>query len=363
MLIRPDRERWAVEVFGLRKQFLSRQGLPPGYGVGSAQWIISNLVKFRGKANFCRPVDGVDLKIGRGELFSLLGPNGAGKTTLIKCLATLLEIDEGAAFVNGYSVRSSPDQVRLSINLVGSGYWVGFDWNMTATQNLHFFGSLYGLSARERQERIDYTLELLSLTKLARATPRTMSAGERQRLLLAKGFMIRAPIVFLDEPTVGLDPTGAREVRDFIKQELIGDLGVSGILTTHRMMEAEMLSQRIGVMNRGRIIACGTPAELKRSAGRRSILEVRATSVSEQAVGAVRQLRGVIAAAVSPAGEGVADELLRVHCDDADALVGHIVDALKSQSANLLSVEPQEPTLEDAFIALTEEENTRAWTR
>jgi ABC-2 type transport system ATP-binding protein len=289
-------------------------------------------------------------------LFSLLGPNGAGKTTLIKCLATLLEIDEGEAFVNGYNVRSRPDQVRLSINLVGSGYWVGFDWNMTATQNLHFFGALYGLTWKERQERIDYTLELLSMTSLAGATPRTMSAGERQRLLLAKGFMIKAPIVFLDEPTVGLDPTGAREVRDFIYKELICNLGVSGILTTHRMAEAEMLSQRVAIMNRGRIIACGTHAELKQTAGRRSILEVRATAISERALWTIKRLPGVIAAAVSPAGEEVAEDLLRVHCQDADALTGYIVDALRKQDVKIISVEPQEPTLEDVFMALTDEE-------
>ena len=356
MLIRPNPERWAVEVFRLRKQFLSRRGLPPGYGVGSAQWIISNLVKYRKKAQFCRPVDGVDLKIKRGELFGLLGPNGAGKTTLIKCLATLLEIDEGEAFVNGHSVRSRPDQVRLSINLVGSGYWVGFDWNMTATQNLHFFGALYGLTHKERKECIDYTLELLGLTNLANATPRTMSTGERQRLLLAKGFMIKAPIVFLDEPTVGLDPTGAREVRDFIHRELVCNLGVSGIVTTHRMAEAEALSQRVAIMNRGRIVASGTPAELKQMVSRRSILEVRATAISEQVVGTVKTLRGVIAVAAAPAGEEVTEDMLRVHCDDADALIGPLVDLLRSQSAEVLSVDPQEPTLEDAFMALTEEE-------
>jgi ABC-2 type transport system ATP-binding protein len=356
LLIKPDRDHWAIETFGLRKQFLSRRGLPPGYGVGSAQWIISNLVKYRQKAQFCLPVDGVDLKVKRGELLSLLGPNGAGKTTLIKCLSTLLQIDEGEAFVNGYNVRSHPDQVRLSINLVGSGHWVGFDWNMTATQNLHFFGALYGLGHKERQERIDYTLDLMRLTTLANSTPRTMSTGERQRLLLAKGFMIKAPIIFLDEPTVGLDPTGAREVRDFIHQEMICNMGVSGILTTHRMAEAERLSQRVAIMNRGRIVACATPTELKQMAGRRSILEVRASAINERVVGTVKNLRGVLAAAASPAGEEVTEDLLRVHCNDADALMGPIMDVLRNENAGVLSVEPQEPTLEDAFMALTEEE-------
>lgn len=350
-----DSKSWAIEAFNLQKRFLSRDSLPPGFGAGSAQWIISSLIKYRKKARWAYPVNGVDLKVARGELLSLLGPNGAGKTTLIKCLATLLEVDGGEAFVNGFDIRKQADQVRLSINVVGSGYWVGFDWTMTATQNLHFFGSLYGLSRAERQERIEYALELLGMTHLARTTPKTMSAGERQRLLLAKGFMIKAPIVFLDEPTVGLDPTGAREVREFIQKELIGKLGISGILTTHRMVEAEALCKRIAIMNQGRIIACGTPLELKRLAGQRAILEVRAASVPDAALETVKHLRGVLAAAVTPASDEVAaEDLLRVHCENIDTVRGPIVDALRNQSAEIISVEPQEPTLEDAFMALTE---------
>ena len=350
----PDPQRWAVEVFRLEKRFVSRQGLPVGWGFGNAHWMISNLIKYRKKLEWCRAVDGVDLQVARGELLGLLGPNGAGKTTLMKCLATLLHIDGGEAFVNGFSVRSEPDQVRLSMNLVGSGHWIGFDWGMTVTQNLHFFGSLYGLNKAERQERIDQTLEQLGLTQLARKTPRTLSAGERQRMLLAKGFMIRAPVFFLDEPTVGLDPDGARNVREFIRQELIGASGTSGILTTHRMPEAEALCSRIAIMNQGRLVACGTPAELKRLAGQRSILHVRARILPAPAVEAVRKIDGVRTAVVAPVGGESLEESLRVHCDDADGLAGHIVDILRNQGAAITLVETEEPTLEDAFIALTD---------
>ncbi len=350
----PDPSRWAVEVRGLRKRFVTRQGLPVGWGFGNAHWIISSLLKYRQKREWKQAVDGVDLKVERGEVFGLLGPNGAGKTTLLKCLATLLSVDEGEAYVNGYSVRTQPDEVRLSMNLVGSGHWAAFDWGMTVVQNLHFFGALYGLSRSERSERIEHTLERLGLTARAKDTPMTLSAGERQRMLLAKGFMIRTPVFFLDEPTVGLDPDGAREVHEFITRELIGGSGTSGILTTHRMDEAEALCSRIAIMNRGRVVACGTPLELKRLVGERSVLEVRAVSVPREVVGEVRALPGVRAAALAPVGDESLEESLRVHCEDVEAIGRRVVGMLERAGAEVRSLESQDPTLEDAFIALTD---------
>lgn len=350
----PDPYRWAVEVFQLKKQFVARQGLPTDWSVGGAHWLISTLIKYRKKRKRLQAVDGVNLKVSRGELLGLLGPNGAGKTTLIKCLATLLSIDEGEAFVNGFSVRTQPDMVRVSMNLVGSDHWMGFDWGLTVIQNLHFFGSLYGLSKAERKHRIEQTLERLGLKHLANETPRPLSSGERQRLLLAKGFMIRAPVFFLDEPTVGLDPAGAREVREFILEELIGRSRTSGILTTHRIIEAEMLCSRIAIMNQGRIIATGTPLELKRLVGQRSILEIRGTKMHPTAVEAVRQIRGVRAAVAAPVGSESLEESLRVHCEDIDALTGRVVDVLRSQGTEITFVDIGFPTLEDTFIALTD---------
>jgi ABC-2 type transport system ATP-binding protein len=346
--------RWAVEIFELEKRFQSRKGMPMDWGMGGAHWIISSLVKYRKKLEWCRAVDGVSLKVARGELLGLLGPNGAGKTTLMKCLATLLEIDGGEAFVNGFSVQEQPAGVRLSMNLVGCGHWVAFDWGMTVTQNLHFFGSLYGLTKAERQERIDHTLELLGLGHVARRTPGDLSSGERQRILLAKGFMIRTPIFFLDEPTVGLDPQGARDVRDYIQKELIGKSGTSAILTTHRMPEAEALCSRIAIMHQGRVVACGTPLELKALAGERSVLEIRAVSMPAAAVEAVRRMPDVRNAVAAPVGGDSLEESLRVHSDDADTFAGRGVDLLRRQGVEITSVEVQEPSLEDAFIALTE---------
>lgn len=333
----PKPDRWAVEVWGVKKRFVTRQGLPVGWGFGNAHWIISSLIKYRQQREWKQAVDGVDLNVERGELFGLLGPNGAGKTTLLKCLATLLSIDECEAFVNGYSVRTHPDEVRLSMNLVGSGHWAAFDWGMTVTQNLHFFGTLYGLSKAERTERIEHTLEKLGLTERAKDTPMTLSAGERQRLLLAKGFMIRTPVFFLDEPTVGLDPDSAREVRDFITRELIGRTGTSGILTTHRMDEPEALCSRIAIMNRGRVVACGTPLQLKQLAGEHSILEVRASPIPATVVRAVKKIHGVRAAATAPADSEGMEESMRVHCEDLDGLVDRIMDTLTGAQSQIQS--------------------------
>ncbi len=351
--ILPDPERWAVEVYGLEKRFVRRQGLPGDTSVGSFQWLYSTLLKYRNKPEFVRALNGVDLRVARGEVLGLLGPNGAGKTTLIKCLATLLKLDGGEAYVNGYNVRTQPDEVRLSINLVGSGHWVGFDWGLTIEQNLHFFGSLYGLSRSERQERIDQTLGRLGLEEYRRATPDVLSAGQRQRMLLAKGFMVRTPVFFLDEPTVGLDPEGARDVREFIRTQLIGHTGTSAILTTHRMNEAEALCGRIAIMDRGKVVAHGTPLELRRLAGERSVLEIHTRPVPLAALAAVREIGGVLTAAVSPVGGEGLEESLRVHCEDVDRTCESVIATLKDHGVNVLSLEQQETTLEDAFIGIT----------
>jgi ABC-2 type transport system ATP-binding protein len=350
----PDASRWVVETFGVRKRFAIREGLPVGFGWGQDHWLVSSVIKYRKKVKWFQALDGVDLKIARGEMLGLLGPNGAGKTTFIKCLATLLGMDGGEAYVNGFNVRTQPDDVRLSMNLVGSGHWIAFDWAMTLTQNLHFFGSLYGLNKSHREERIAYTLSLLGLTHLAKRTPRIMSSGERQRMLLAKGFMVRTPLFLLDEPTVGLDPLGSLEVREFIRKEFVGKSDRSGILTTHRMVEAEALCRRIAIMNKGRIVAEGTTSELKRLAGQPRVMDIRGTSIPAEAIEAVKRTNGVRTAAVSPVGSESVEESLRVHCENIDAVTDRVVDTLRSHGATVRSVEFQEPTLEDTFLALTD---------
>ncbi|MBI2940267.1 MAG: ABC transporter ATP-binding protein [Chloroflexi bacterium] len=195
------------------------------------------------------------------------------------------------------------------------------------------------MSRAERQERIEQTLERLGLSHLARSTPRTLSAGERQRMLLAKGFMIRTPVFFLDEPTVGLDPDGTRDVQEFIKTELIGRSGTAGILTTHRMAEAEALCGRIAIMHRGRIIACGTPLELKRLAGQHPVLEIRAPSLPPAAIAAVRQRRHPLSAPVR--GGGPAARRPAVSGGDKESRAGWYADALDVRRSTARTADPR----------------------
>jgi len=177
------------------------------------------------------------------------------------------------------------------------------------------------------------------------------SARERSRVITTPQG-IRTPVCFLDEPTVGLDPDGAYQVREFITRELVGS-GTSGILTTHRMSEAEDLCARVAIMDRGRIVAAGTPRELKQSVGERSVLEVRAEPVPREVVEAVRRLSGVRAAVTAPAGEDGLEESLRVHCEDLDATPARVRDTLAASGVVVHSMNAEEPSLEDVFIAVT----------
>jgi ABC-2 type transport system ATP-binding protein len=354
MNYKPDPSQWGIEVIGIEKRFRTRKGLPPGYSLGAAHWLISNLIRLRRKPVYSCPLDKVDLKVERGELLGLLGPNGAGKTTLIKCLSTLLEPDGGSAFVNGFDIRTEADQVRRSINLVGSGHWVAFDWNLSIEENLHFFGTLFGLNRHERRKRIASSLELLRLSHLANETPRTLSTGERQRMLLAKSFMVQAPVAFLDEPTVGLDANGSREVRNFIQKELVGCRGISGILTTHRLAEAESLCRRIAIMNQGKIIACGTPSELKRLGAVTGYLEVRVTALPSAAVERVKGLRGVKAAVAFSGPEGSNEARLRVRCISVESVASDIIEIIRSHEGRVIAMEPEELSLEDVYLSLIE---------
>lgn len=347
----------AVRARGITKSFVSREGLGLGSTWGDAHWIVSSILKYRQEKRWKHALNGVDLEVRRGEFLGLLGPNGAGKTTLLRCLATLLTMDEGEAAVNGYDVVGEPDEVKLSMNMVGSSGWSAFDWGLTVRQNLHFFSTLYGLPKAERDGRIDATLEWLGLTEHAKSKPPTLSSGERQKMSLAKAFMVRTPVYFLDEPTVGLDPDGAHQVRDFITRELIGS-GASGILTTHRMDEAEDLCARVAIMDAGGIVAVGTPLELKRAVGERSILEVRAPRVPREVVTELKLLPGVRAALVAPAGEDGLEDSLRVHCEDIDGVPTRVEKALIGAGVTVRSMEAEEPTLEDVFIAMTNQRIT-----
>jgi ABC-2 type transport system ATP-binding protein len=221
---------------------------------------VQDLVKAFGGKVPVRALDGLDLTVERGGVYGLLGPNGAGKTTLIRVLATLLEPDRGRVRVAGIDVRRHPAEVRARIGLAGQ--YAAVDDHLTGRENVEMVGRLYGLPRRQARRQAVEVLERIGLTQVADRQVRTYSGGMRRRLDLAASLVGRPQVLFLDEPTAGLDPQARRGTWDLVR-DLRAD-GVSVILTTHYMDEAEQLADDVAIIDGGRVIAQGTPEELCR---------------------------------------------------------------------------------------------------
>ncbi len=240
-------------------------------------------------------VRGVSFSIAEGELFGLLGPNGAGKTTTIKMLITLLIPTSGEARILGHDVVKDARWVRERIGYVFGGER-GLYERLSARDNLRYFAELYGVDPARQRARIDELLELVGLKGREKERVEGYSRGMRQRLHVARGLLHDPPVVFLDEPTIGVDPVGARELRATIASLTTG--GKTVLLTTHYMFEADSLCDRIAVIAGGEIVAQGTPQELKAGVADGSVVEVEVFGVEERTVERVRQLAGVRAVTV-----------------------------------------------------------------
>jgi len=298
-------------------------------------------------------VDHVNLKVKRGEFFGLLGPNGAGKTTLIKLLTCLLYPDEGTALVNGFDVRKQRDEVRASMNVIISGGWLGFNFFLTVQQNLEFFARLYGLPKQLAQERIEETLTVLDLKDQREEVPLYLSSGMRQKLLLGKAFLVKAPVLFLDEPTIGLDPRAAYNVRDFVKNKLNREYGITVFMSTHYMEEADLLCDRVAIMHEGRIVAVDIPDSLKLSVKKGDLLELKVTNMTPNLAERIKGLDGVddvVAHIMDPvAGVG----FLRVHTPNSREILAELTQLVEKEGAEIKFIRNVDPTLEDVFIEFT----------
>jgi len=293
-------------------------------------------------------VRGVSFEIAKGELFGLLGPNGAGKTTTIKMLITLLIPTAGEARVLGYDVVKDAREVRKRIGYVFGGERGVYE-RLSGYDNLRYFAELYGVPAREQKGRIEELLQLVGLRGREHERAEGYSRGMKQRLHIARGLLHDPPVMFLDEPTIGLDPVGARELRATISA--LADAGKTILLTTHYMFEADSLCDRIAVINRGQIVAEGTPAHLKSRVATGSVVEVEVYGVAEETVTRLKALNGVRAVSIEEREQA---QVLTVQTDTGAQLTHAILGHL--DGANVGRVSQREPTLEDAYVALVTEE-------
>jgi ABC-2 type transport system ATP-binding protein len=301
---------------------------------------------FRRRGLEVEAVRGVSFAIEEGELFGLLGPNGAGKTTTIKMLITLLIPTSGSARVLGRDVVTEARWVRERIGYVFGGDR-GLYERLSALDNLRYFAELYGVEPRRQKARIGELLELVGLAGRERERVEGYSRGMRQRLHIARGLLHDPPVVFLDEPTIGVDPVGARELR-----ATIASLTASGktvLLTTHYMFEADALCDRIAVIAKGRIVAEGTPRELKGRVSEGTVVEIEAYGVDDGAVDRLREIEGVTTVALEEREQA---QLVVVQAapgfEPTQAVLGRL------EGVEVGRVTSREPTLEDAYVALVE---------
>jgi ABC-2 type transport system ATP-binding protein len=284
-------------------------------------------------------LDGFDLHVPAGVIHGLLGPNGAGKTTAVKALATLIDLDGGTASVAGYDVRTQAARVRRSIGLVGQSAAV--DEVLGGHQNLVMFGRLYGLGKAEAQARADELLDTFGLTEAAHRPAKTYSGGMRRRLDIAAGLILTPAVLFLDEPTTGLDPRARNEVWTSVRE--VAGRGTTVLLTTQYLDEADQLASAITVVDHGRVIAEGTPEQLKRQVGGDRVIIT---------------LRGPVGETAQRLG-GLADEDDRTITIEVTSGLADIVRALDDLGIVPEDLRLRHPTLDEAFLALTEKEAVR----
>ena len=302
---------------------------------------------FRRSRKEVEAVKGVSFHIERGEVFGLLGPNGAGKTTTIKMLITLLLPTGGSASILGLDVVRDAREVRRHIGYVFGGDRGLYD-RLSALDNLRYFSELYGVAPRSQKARIGELLELVGLTGREHERVEGFSRGMRQRLHIARGLLHDPELLFLDEPSIGIDPVGARELRATI--EGLREQGKTILLTTHYMFEADELCDRLAVIRKGEFVAEGTPAELKARVSAGSVLEVETFGgLAEGLVDALTSVTGVRSASVDVRGQ--AESIIvqvQPGADVTTAVLGRLGDVRVGRVVN------REPTLEDAYVELVQ---------
>jgi ABC-2 type transport system ATP-binding protein len=294
-------------------------------------------------------IDHLDLRIAEGEFFSLLGPNGAGKTSTIKILCTLLLPDGGACRVAGFDVLKQPVDVRRSIGVSIRGERSVY-WKLTGRQNLEYFASLYGIRGKTARARIEEVVEIVGLTDRIDDYVERYSMGMKQRLALGVSLVHRPPVLLLDEPTIGLDPNGARGLRTLLKDDLCRKHGVTVLYTTHYMQEADDLSDRLAIIHKGKKVADGTPTEVRGALGDSRVVEMTTSGDASKVIASLKD--HPLVSKVSLHNERPGFTLLRIQARQSLTSVSQLAAVLPPE-VDVRSVQLVQPSLEDVFVSLT----------
>jgi ABC-2 type transport system ATP-binding protein len=303
---------------------------------------VKNLTKTFGKFT---AVDDINFEVKKGEIFGLLGPNGAGKSTTLRMLSTLSRPTKGTATIGGYDTVKDDLQVRKLIGIVSEKMII---YNrLTARENLRFFGSLYNIPTEALEKRIDDLLEFVQLTKFKDAQVGTFSTGMRQRMNVVRALLNTPQVLFLDEPTLGLDPQTSVEIRDYIKK-LNRENGTTVILTTHMMVDADILCDRIAIVDHGKVIALDTSTNLKKiiSGGDTMIIKLEIANLTPKLIDAVKAIDCIDAVNQ----ENNTQLRIIVHGEDA---FDKIIDTVRKDDGKITSISNLQPTLEDVFLHIT----------
>jgi len=303
---------------------------------------------FKAKDQTVKALDKVSVSIGEGEIFGLLGPNGAGKTTFIKILTTLLLPTSGEAYVGGFNVAKESNKVRKIISLVSGGETPGYGI-LSSSENLWFFSQLYGLSSSAAKEEIKWLMVDLDFDEYAKTRMSRLSTGYKQRLNLARGLLNNPQILFLDEPTLGLDVLTSKKMRSYIvdwaKKERKGTV----LLTTHYMAEADEMCDRVAIIDRGRILACDSPLTLKEKLEENVIMKIEVSSVQAD-FSFMEKMTSVIGFSQTRSIQTDTTSLKVMVRNES--IFSNVLAKLEEQKLKILAINKAEPTLEDVYISL-----------
>jgi len=322
----PEKPEKAIVVSDLRRIYRSSKGV------------------FRKKQEIVEAVKGISFEVEFGELFGLLGPNGAGKTTTIKMLTTLLTPTSGTGKVLGFDVAKDVIDIRRRIGIIFGGER-GLYYRVSGRENLRYFADLYGVPVSKRDKRITDLLDLVGLSDRADTKVEGYSRGMKQRLHIAKGLINDPDVIFMDEPTIGLDPEAARETRAMIKG--LVDKGKTILLTTHYMFEADELCSRIAVISNGKIVALDSPSELKKFVKDITVIEVEAFGLANTDLDVLRRQADVTNVSAELEGER---QIVRIQTPRGSEFIPTVTKLLSR--AKIMDIRTKEPTLEDAYLKL-----------